>query len=113
MDPWRVVEMLAAALAAVLAYLAKETASDAKQRIGQLEREVADVRREAARSEERDKSFAENITRLTKAIDDFDTRIGKQIFELKNVVSDMARRFSPARGIPAVRAPIPLEDKEG
>lgn len=64
--------------------------AELKARVTSAEKENARLVTEHARSEERDKAFEGGIERLTKAIDDFDTRIGKQIDNLSRVVEELA-----------------------
>lgn len=103
MDAWRIVELLVGGLAAVLWWMAKDGQAEAKARISALEAELARMRAEHARSEERDKAFEAGIARLTKAIDDFDSRIGRKIEQLAAVVNSATRRFTPHSGMPTVR----------
>lgn len=77
--------------------------SELKARVVASEREVTNLKTEHARSEERDKSFDAGIARLTKAIDDFDSRIGAQIEQLTRVVDSMTRRYTPSGGTPKPR----------
>lgn len=83
-----------------------------KSRIVALEREATRLSTEHARSEERDKSFDAGITRLTKAIDDFDTRIGKQIDNLSRVVAELTRRHTPPGGYKYIGGPVDKKKKD-
>lgn len=83
-----------------------------KSRIVALEREVTRLSTEHARSEERDKSFDAGITRLTKAIDDFDTRIGAQIDNLSRVVEGLTRKYTPPGGYKYIGGPVPKKKDE-
>lgn len=75
--------------------LVRAEVTDLKKDVAELKKENASLRADAARSDERDKAFEAGITRLTKAIDDFDTRIGAQIERLSRVVEDSMRKLSP------------------
>ena len=74
----------------------KRDMADLKKENARLTAEDARLTAEYARSEERDKAFEAGITRLTKAIDDFDVRIGAQIERLSAVVQGATRRLSPS-----------------
>ena len=89
--------IILALIGAVWSNLRSETA-ELKGRVIALEKENSRIAVEHARSEERDKIFEKGIERLTKAIDDFDTRIGKQIERLSRVVEGGIRRHTPATG---------------
>lgn len=77
--------------------------TELKARVIAGERDLGQLKTEHARSEERDKSFDAGIARLTKAIDDFDSRIGAQIEQLTRVVDSMTRRYTPSGGTPKPR----------
>lgn len=76
----------------------KRDVADLKKDNARLTAEDARLTAENARSEERDKAFDAGITRLTKAIDDFDTRIGTQIDNLSRVVEGLTRKYTPPGG---------------
>lgn len=63
-----------------------------------FEAQMVSLHTSNARAEERDKIFEKGIERLTKAIDDFDTRIGNQIERLSRVVEGGIRRHTPPTG---------------
>ena len=109
MDSWRIVELLAAGLCTVLWRKMRDDQTENKSRIATLEAQLAALKSDHARSEERDKAFEAGIARLTKAIDDFDLRIGAKIEQLSAVVNKAYGRFSPPHGM---RKAIPREDKE-
>lgn len=79
--------------------------AELKARLTSAERESVRIDKEHARSEERDKSFAEGITRLTDALNDFDRKIAAQIESLTRVLQrigdDAKRRYSPPAGLPS------------
>lgn len=88
--------------------------TELKARVVAGERDLSQLKTEHARSEERDKSFDAGIARLTKAIDDFDVRIGAQIDNLSKVVQEMARRYTPPGGTPKPKTSykyIPNDDE--
>jgi predicted nucleic acid-binding Zn-ribbon protein len=89
--------VLFALIGAVWSNLRSEI-TELKSRATQSEREANQLRTDHARSEERDKAFEAGITRLTRAIDDFDTRIGAQIENLSRVVQTMQSRYTPPGG---------------
>lgn len=70
--------------------------TEVKARVRALETENARLITEHARSEERDKAFEKGIDRLTKAIDEFDSRIGAQIENLSRIVAGAQRSMSPS-----------------
>lgn len=82
--------------------------ADLKARVTLAEKENARLVTEHARSEERDKNFAEGITRLTDALNDFDRKISAQIESLTRVLQrigdDAKRRYSPPAGLPSQRS---------
>ena len=89
--------IILALIGAVWSNLRSETA-ELKGRVIALEKENSRIAVEHARSEERDKIFEKGIERLTKAIDDFDARIGNQIERLSRVVEGGIRRHTPPTG---------------
>lgn len=91
------ISIILALIGAVWSNLRSETA-ELKGRVVALEKEGARLATEHARSEERDKAFEKGIERLTRAIDDFDIRIGKQIERLSRVVEGGIRRHTPPTG---------------
>ena len=91
------ISIILALICAVWSNLRSETA-ELKGRVVALEKEGARLATEHARSEERDKAFEKGIERLTRAIDDFDIRIGKQIERLSRVVEGGIRRHTPPTG---------------
>jgi len=109
MEPWHIIEILAAGLCTVLWWKMRDDQTENKSRIIALESQLSALKSDHARSEERDKAFEAGIARLTKAIDDFDSRIGAKIEQLSEVVNSVYRRFSPPQGM---RKVIPREDKE-
>jgi hypothetical protein len=70
--------------------------AELKARSVTLEADNRRLATEHARSEERDKSFEKGIDRLTKAIDDFDARIGAQIDRLSRAVEGAKRTITPS-----------------
>lgn len=84
------------AIVGVVWALMRGEINELKRDVGELKKENARLTAEHARSEERDKAFEAGITRLTKAIDDFDARIGAQIERLSAVVQGAMRRLSPS-----------------
>lgn len=87
--------------------------TELKARLTASEKQDAALVTEHARSEERDKVFEKGIERLTKAIDDFDERIGTQIERLSRIVEQGIRRYSPPSGTPATRYKYIPNDDEG
>lgn len=87
--------------------------TELKARVTASEKQDAALVTEHARSEERDKVFEKGIERLTKAIDDFDERIGTQIERLSRIVEQGIRRYSPPSGTPATRYKYIPNDDEG
>lgn len=113
------VAVIGAALTIILALIGvvwamlRADISDLKTRMTASEKQDAALVTEHARSEERDKTFERGIERLTKAIDDFDTRIGKQIERLSRVVEGGIRRHTPATGTQKTTYKfIPNDDEE-
>ena len=103
------------ALIGVVWAMLRADISDLKTRMTASEKQDAALVTEHARSEERDKTFERGIERLTKAIDDFDTRIGAQIERLSRIVEGEIRRRSPPRGTPKPRTEykfLPNDDEE-
>lgn len=72
--------------------------AELKGRVISAEREVSQLKADNARSDERDKVFEKGIERLTRAIDEFDTRIGAQIERLSRIVEGQVRRYTPPGG---------------
>ena len=87
--------------------------SELKARVTASEKQDAALVTEHARSEERDKAFEKGIDRLTKAIDDFDTRIGQKIEALSRALDVGIRKHSPPSGTPATRYKYIPNDDEG
>lgn len=106
------VTIVLALIGAVWSTLRSESA-DLKGRVVALEKEGARLATEYARSEERDKAFEKGIDRLTKAIDDFDTRIGQKIEALSRALDVGIRKHSPPSGTPATRYKYIPNDDEG
>lgn len=106
------VTIVLALIGAVWSTLRSESA-DLKGRVVALEKEGARLATEHARSEERDKAFEKGIDRLTKAIDDFDTRIGQKIEALSRALDVGIRKHSPPSGTPATRYTYIPNDDEG
>lgn len=106
------VTIVLALIGAVWSTLRSESA-DLKGRVVALEKEGARLATEHARSEERDKAFEKGIDRLTKAIDDFDTRIGQKIEALSRALDVGIRKHSPLSGTPATRYKYIPNDDEG
>lgn len=106
------VTIVLALIGAVWSTLRSESA-DLKGRVVALEKEGARLATEHARSEERDKAFEKGIDRLTKAIDDFDTRIGQKIEALSRALDVGIRKHSPPSGTPATRYKCIPNDDEG
>jgi len=106
------VTIVLALIGAVWSTLRSESA-DLKGRVVALEKEGARLATEHARSEERDKAFEKGIDRLTKAIDDFDTRIGQKIEALSRALDVGIRKHSPPSGTPATRYKYIPNDDEG
>lgn len=89
--------------------------AELKARVTASEKQDAALVTEHARSEERDKVFEKGIERLTKAIDDFDERIGTQIERLSRIVEQGIRRYSPPSGTPKAKTSykfLPNDDEE-
>lgn len=89
--------------------------TELKARVTASEKQDAALVTEHARSEERDKVFEKGIERLTKAIDDFDERIGTQIERLSRIVEQGIRRYSPPSGTPKAKTSykfLPNDDEE-
>lgn len=86
--------------------------AELKARVTAAEKENARLVTEHARSEERDKAFEGGIERLTKAIDDFDTRIGKQIDNLTRVVDGLTRKYTPSGGYKYIGGPVDKKKDE-
>lgn len=78
-----------------------------------FEAQMVSLHTSNARSEERDKAFEKGIDRLTKAIDDFDTRIGQKIEALSRALDVGIRKHSPPSGTPATRYKCIPNDDEG
>lgn len=72
--------------------------AELKGRVISAEREVSQLKADNARSDERDKVFEKGIERLTRAIDEFDTRIGAQIERLSRIVEGQVQRYTPPSG---------------
>lgn len=87
--------------------------TELKARVTASEKQDAALVTEHARSEERDKAFEKGIDRLTKAIDDFDTRIGQKIEALSRALDVGIRKHSPPSGTPATRYKYIPNDDEG
>lgn len=101
------------ALVGVVWSTLRSESADLKGRVVALEKEGARLATEHARSEERDKAFEKGIDRLTKAIDDFDTRIGQKIEALSRALDVGIRKHSPPSGTPATRYKYIPNDDEG
>lgn len=101
------------ALIGVVWGMLRSDIADLKGRVVALEKEGARLATEHARSEERDKAFEKGIDRLTKAIDDFDTRIGQKIEALSRALDVGIRKHSPPSGTPATRYKCIPNDDEG
>lgn len=100
------------ALIGVVWGMLRSDIAELKARVTAAERESARLVTEHARSEERDKAFEGGIERLTKAIDDFDTRIGKQIDNLSRVVAELTRRHTPPGGYKYIGGPVDKKKKD-
>lgn len=105
--------LLLALIGAVWSVLRGELAEH-KSRVVSLEREVTRLSTEHARSEERDKNYDAGIERLTRAIDDFDKRIGAQIEKLSATLSRMSPGAYSRSMTPAARSYIggPKKDED-
>ena len=115
------VAVIGAALTIILALIGvvwsnlRGDISELKARVTASEKQDAALVTEHARSEERDKVFEKGIERLTKAIDDFDSRIGTQIERLSRIVEQGIRRYSPPSGTPKAKTSykfLPNDDEE-
>lgn len=93
--------------------LIRSEVTDLKKDVSELKKENARLTSENARSDERDKIFEKGIERLTKAIDDFDTRIGQKIEALSRALDVGIRKHSPPSGTPATRYKYIPNDDEG
>jgi len=91
--------------------LIRSEVTDLKKDVSELKKENARLTSENARSDERDKIFEKGIERLTKAIDDFDTRIGAQIERLSRIVEGQIRMVTPSPRT-YIGAPLKREEED-